>query len=273
MGRYVDYCGTENQRLTNFGTMQPQLYEQVFSVQNTHWWGRSRRRLAFDLLQRFGLQSHCRHVDVGCGTGQNLKLLDSLDPLLVVGIDVSPIALALARKACRNCELVQSNINYPLPFDDETFDVATIFNVLYHEWVNNELAVLRETRRLLRTNGLLLVTEPAFLSLARKNDIVDMAKRRYRLRPFAELLRQAGFTIAFSNYFTSFGAPIILGAKAVGALGGNERAGNAEVPELRAPHLMLNQALYGLARIEAALVTASVPLPFGTTLICVARRL
>jgi hypothetical protein len=33
----------------------------------------------------------------------------------------------------------------------------------------------------------------------------------------------------------------------------------------------VNAALYGLARMEAALVRAGVPMPFGTTIIVVAR--
>lgn len=250
--------------------MHPELYPQVFSVQTTHWWGRNRRALCLALIKRFGVAEGCRYLDVGCGTGQNLEFLNSLKPSRVVGIDVSPIALEFARKACSACDLVQSDINGPLPFPDNMFDVATIFNVLYHTWVEDEVAVLKETRRVLKANGILLITEPAFGALAREVDIVDMARRRYRLKPFLNMLQAAAFDVVFSNYFTSFGAPIILGMKAVKALTGKPVADAA--PDLRPLNPLFNLTFYAAARIEAGLVKASVPIPFGTTLVCLARK-
>jgi SAM-dependent methyltransferase len=250
--------------------MQPDFYRQVFSVQTTHWWGRNRRELSLDLLKRFGAGTGVRHLDVGCGTGQNLQLLNNLWPARVVGIDLSPIALEYARKACPRCELVGADLNRSFPFADQSFDVATIFNVLYHRWVESELFTLSETRRVLQSGGLLLITEPAFPSLARDIDIIDMAARRYRLRAFVDLLRSAEFDVVFSNHFTSFGAPIILGLKAVKALAAKPPAA-AEAADMRPMPPLLNAAFYAAARIEGELVKA-VPMPFGTTLICVARR-
>jgi ubiquinone/menaquinone biosynthesis C-methylase UbiE len=253
------------------GAMQPEFYRQVFSVQTKHWWGRNRRKLSLDLLKKFGASPGTSHLDVGCGTGQNLRLLDSLDPARIVGVDLSPIALEFARKACPKCELVRSDLNHALPFADQSFDVATIFSVLYHRWINSELAVLTEVRRILRPGGLLLITEPAFAALAREIDIIDMAARRYRLRPFVDLLREAEFDVVSSNYFTSFGAPIILGMNAIKAL--RKKSYPApDAADMRPMNPLINSAFYAAARIEASLVKAAIPLPFGTTLICVARR-
>lgn len=251
--------------------MQPEFYRQVFSVQTRHWWGRNRRKLSLDLLKKFGAGAGTRHLDIGCGTGQNLRLLDSLNPARVVGVDLSPIALEFARKACPRCELVRSNLNHALPFADQSFDVATIFSVLYHQWINSELAVLTEARRVLRPGGLLLITEPAFPALAREIDIIDMAARRYRLRPFVDLLREAELDVVFSNYFTSFGAPIILGMNAIKALG-KKPASSTDAADIRPMNPLLNAAFYAAARVEAELLKAAVRMPFGTTLICVARR-
>jgi SAM-dependent methyltransferase len=250
--------------------MHPALYAQVFAVQSGHWWGCNRRSLSFDLLNKFGLKSGCRHLDIGCGTGQNLRLLERLRPSLTVGVDLSPIALSFARKACPTCQLVRLDLNRTLPFPDKGFDVATVFNVLYHAWIESDLDVLKEARRVLKSDGLLLVTEPAFQTLAREVDIADMAARRYRLKPFVELLRAAGFDALFANYFTSFGAPIIFAMKALKALASKSHREDRP-PDIRPLPRPCNAALYGLARIEAALVHRAVPMPFGTTIICVAR--
>lgn len=250
--------------------MHPALYAQVFAVQGNHWWGRNRRSLSVDLLNKFGLKAGCRHLDIGCGTGQNLRLLENFRPSLTVGVDVSPIALSFARKACPTCQLIRSDVNRTLPFPQQSFDVATIFNVLYHAWIKSDLGVLKDARRVLKSDGLLLVTEPAFQALAREVDIADMAARRYRLRPFAELLRAAGFDVLFASYFTSFGAPIIFAMKALKALTSKSPRVDRP-PDIRPMPPLGNAALYGLARAEAVLLRGLVPMPFGTTLICVAR--
>lgn len=250
--------------------MRPAFYAQVFSVQGRHWWGRNRRDLSLELLQKFGAPTGCRHLDLGCGTGQNLSLLGQLTPSLIVGADISPVALSYARKAAPRCPLVRLDVNATLPFPDQSFDVATIFNVLYHAWIKSDLDVLKETGRVLKSDGLLLVTEPAFRALARQVDIVDMAARRYRLKPFVELLHAADFEVLFAGYFTSFGPPLIFAMKALNALV-SKRADADRAPDMRPLPAPLNSALYGLARLEAALLRAAVPMPFGTTILCVAR--
>ena len=251
--------------------MRAELYQQTFAIQATHWWLRSRRVLSLELLQRFGVAMGCEHIDIGCGPGANLGLLDSVKPSRVVGIDVSPIALASARKAYPEAELVQADANNNLPFHDEAFDVATIFNVICSKWVESDISALREARRVLRNGGLLLITEPAFPVLAREMDVLGMVKRRYRLRQFNELLRLANFEVMLSNYITSFGAPIILGMKAMRALA-REAPELTDVPDLRPMHPMLNAIFYGLARAEGLFLKAAIPVPFGTTIICVGRR-
>jgi SAM-dependent methyltransferase len=251
--------------------MQPEFYEHVYSVQGTHWWGNSRRLLSLELLRRSGLAKGCRHIDIGSGTGQNLGLLDPLKPSLTIGIDLSPIALKFARKARPDSRLVRCDLNHALPFADGAFDVATVFNVLYHSWVTSESAVFSEIRRVLQPGGLLLITEPAFPALAREVDIIDMAARRYRLRPFVRMLETANFTVELSTYFTSFGAPIILGMKAMKTLRAGAK-GDKRPADLRMNNRFLNSVLFMAAGYEGKLIKASVPMPFGTTLLCLARR-
>jgi len=238
---------------------------------------RSRRKLSIELLTRFGVPAGCRHLDIGCGPGQNLDLLDRFHPSQVVGIDVSPIALELARKEHPQADLIRANVNNPLPFGDAAFDVATILGVVCSEWVESDVAVLREVKRILKPNGLLLITEPAFPALFREMDVIGMVKRRYRLGQFADMMRSAGLDVLLSSYFTSVGAPIILAMKAMKAAASKKPdtgdvSETGDVPDLRPMHPWLNAAAYGAARVEASLIKARIPIPFGTTIICVARR-
>ena len=104
--------------------MRAELYHQTSSIQAMHWWMRSREELSLELLKRYGVEPGCAHLDIGCGPGHVLGLRESLRPSLVVGLDLSPIALGLARKAHPDAVLMRADVTNRLPFRDETFDVA-----------------------------------------------------------------------------------------------------------------------------------------------------
>ncbi len=66
-------------------------------------------------------------LDVGCGTGNYLRLFQQKNCTLT-GIDSSDTALALARNTLgHQCELVQGNAA-DLPFSDNEFDVVTLIH-------------------------------------------------------------------------------------------------------------------------------------------------
>lgn len=251
--------------------MTPEAYQMLAERQHTYWWHRARRSTALSLLCRYGLTPECRWVDVGCGPGGNLHMLDPLHPREVVGVDLSPTALSLAAKIAPSATLVPADINEHLPFENSSFDVATIFNVLYHQWVRSEGAVLSEVGRIVRPGGLLLLTEPAFDVLRRELDDAVMTRRRYRLGDFDGLLRIAGFELLFASYFTSFGFPLLVAAKYLRG----RRPGTTRTcaPDMRPLPSVVNKAFFSAAMLEGRALARGVHMPFGTTLIVVARRL
>jgi SAM-dependent methyltransferase len=253
--------------------MKPEAYEMLAAREGSYWWHRARRRLALALLRKCGIPQGPRWLDLGCGPGGNLGLLDDLAPTLIVGTDLSPRAQVLAKQKAPRAHIVGANIDRPLPYADRVFDVVTIFNVLYHSWVTSEAAVLAEALRVLRSSGLLLVTEPAFPLLAREMDEIAMTRRRYRRREFASMCTDAGLDVLYSGYFTSFGFPLLLGMSMMRKVGGSAHDDHlqpaADMKPLPSP---LNTSMYALARAEGFLIERGFRMPFGTTLICVARK-
>jgi SAM-dependent methyltransferase len=252
--------------------MKPEAYQALADRQETYWWHRARRTMALSLLRRYGLSSEPSWLDIGCGPGGNFRMLDSLEPKVVAGVDASPIALSLARTYAPSAVLELADINDGLPFANESFDVVTIFNVLYHGWVRSEADALAEVARVLRPGGLLLLTEPAFGALTREMDEAVMTRRRYRNADFDPWLRSAGFESLFASYFTSFGVPILLAEKFVKRM---RRGARESAPELDMRPLpdIVNQLLMTAAKIEGWALTNGMRMPFGTTLVRVARRL
>lgn len=253
--------------------MKPEAYHMIAARDRDYWWNHARRFMASALLRRYGLAQGCRFLDLGCGPGGNLAMLDALRPSLVAGIDLSPIAIDFARQRAPDARLVRADINAGLPFTAAAFDAVTIFNVLYHSWMPSETAVLNEVFRVLRPGGLALITEPAFSVLEREMDEVAMGRRRYRLREIAALCRTARLDVVFGSYFTSFGFPILLALKLAKRVRRPKRVeGTAQAADMNALPPLVNAAMYQAARLEARLITAGVRMPFGVTLVCLARR-
>jgi SAM-dependent methyltransferase len=252
--------------------MQPQTYTMLAEREDSYWWHRARRGMAVRLLSRCAVRRGGRWLDLGCGPGGNLRLSDAFAAALTVGVDLSPIALAIARRKKPEAQLVGADLNNALPFADGTFDVVTVFNVLYHDWIESEAKVLAEVRRVLRPGGVLLITEPAFAILAREMDVAAMGRRRYRIADIARRCDGAGLRRVQATYFTSFGFPLLLAAKLVRRTRRAAEGAAAAGADMKPLNPTVNNLLLWLATLESHAIAAKFPVPFGTTLLCLARK-
>ena len=243
----------------------------VSEREERYWWHRARRAMATGLLRRHGVAQGCRAVDLGCGTGGNLSIFSPFAPRSVVGLDISPIALQHARRKDPSAPLVRADLSRPLPFADASLDVVTIFNVLYHRWVEDEVAVLSEVHRILRPGGLLIATEPAFRAFERQMDAAAMTRHRFRIPEFTAMCAKAGLRVSFASYFTSFGAPVVSLMKAVDRGSTSAAAGRIHA-DMKPLNPVLNEILHVIANVEALAIVRGWRLPFGLTLACVARK-
>lgn len=252
--------------------MRENAYFRQAERQETYWYYRARRRLAADLLRRYGARSGIRALDVGCGTGGNLSIFEPFEPELVVGLDLSMLALKLGQGRNRRAALVRGDVSSELPFNDGLFDVATIFHVLYHQWVEDDQAALARVRRVLRPGGLVLVTEPAFDVLRREIDEETMTRRRYTRRRFQKLADSTGFETLFASYFSSLAfLPALVSARLARKPAGVNRS-RSEAVDLRPLPGVLNSVLFGIAQTEAKFLSAGIRLPFGVGIVAVLRR-
>jgi 2-polyprenyl-3-methyl-5-hydroxy-6-metoxy-1,4-benzoquinol methylase len=98
-----------------------------------------------------------RVLDLGCGEGAFLGVIADAGAT-AVGADVADAALERARAAHPEADLELVPYEGPLPFEDSSFDVVWASEVIEH--VADTGGFLSEVRRVLRTDGLLLLTTP-----------------------------------------------------------------------------------------------------------------
>ncbi|HEX8494144.1 MAG TPA: methyltransferase domain-containing protein [Pyrinomonadaceae bacterium] len=243
--------------------MQQHTYSIMYEVEGTHWWFAGRRRIitAFveEICRKLG-QDELRILDVGCGTGANLELLGKYGK--AEGVDVSLAALDFCR--ARGLTNVRQGEAEKLPYEDGSFDLVTALDVVEH--LDDDVAGLREMRRVLRPGGRALLFVPAFMFLWGVQDDVSHHRRRYTLPGLRRILREAGYEVERATYANiSFFAPIWLGRvlmRATGLRPASENNINVSA---------LNGLLGRVLGAESALLRR-INFPFGVSALCIARK-
>lgn len=251
--------------------MRDAAYEQLAQVEEQLWWHASRRQLVRDMLGKVSMSQEGVALDVGCGSGGSLQLLSEFADR-VIGVDLSERALDIARHKHPTAELRRADANaLQQTFEPDTFDLVTMFSVLYHQWVKNDANALGQVFNVLKPGGVLVLNEPAFSFLSRNHDRATLGVRRYTLRGIRNLVEQAGFAWLQGTYFnvTCFVPAWLLAwwdrRRAVPTIDGPTR-------ETALPPHLLNVAMGMMMAGERGLIRMLGRLPVGVSLMCVARK-
>lgn len=252
--------------------MQAHTYSIMREVEDRHWWFVGRRKIIESFLERIrrnlnrerelgGVQlSPLNLLDVGCGTGANLELLARFGE--AEGVDVSSEALNFCR--ARGLTGLKQGEAENLPYDDASFDLVTGLDVVEH--LDDDAAGLQEMRRVLRRGGYALLFVPAFMFLWGVQDEVSHHRRRYTLRELKRKVREAGLTVERATYANmTFFLPILFGRLLMRLTGLRPASeNNINVGALN--------GLLGCVLGTESWWLRKMNLPFGVSIICVARR-
>lgn len=249
------------------------ILTQLATIEDRHWWFRYRRILVCDYLDKCTFSNASRALDLGCGTGYNMKLLNRYCPE-VYGIELSKEALKIGSKKYNQYQFINGDINHVQNlFPGGYFELITLFNVLYHKGIISEKEILRQIHHILKPGGTILFTEPAFKILMRGHDIADMGKTRYRLRHFASMLAEIGFEDIRGTYFNSVSFfPAFLLALVERSRPSKNWHDNAAIDELRLEGPILNRLMLRFLDLERLLIKLFKRMPLGVTLLCAARK-
>ena len=245
--------------------MSPDEHDVMRSVEDHYWWYQALRHHVAASIEP--VAPHFSLLDAGCGTGGMLSLVRQKFPEAELsGIDESNHAIELAGARATGARLLQASV-HDLPFPAESFDVVLSLDVLSHAGVDDTLA-LRETFRVLRTGGRLILNLAAFDFLKGAHDCAVDVNRRYTRRQLRELLADADFLVERSSYWNATFTPPIALARWLSRF--RPPADKARSDFRPLPGL-LNSMLQGIAALELS-ASRHVSLPFGTSLFAVARK-
>lgn len=241
------------------------MEEFVYDViaQDKWWWSVGRRALVNSLVNRYanGANGHTV-LEIGCGTGATIKDLESRG--LIVGMDISPLALNHCRD--KGIDTVCAADATKLPYRDEQFDLVITVDVLEH--LDDDVSALGEIRRVCKPGGIIIFTVPAFRFLWSRRDDQAHHLRRYRLGEVKKKVQQAGLRIMRATYINMpLFVPLFLMVK-VGYLLRRNPSTTMDYVLVPPP---INKVLSWVVRREADWLSRA-DLPIGTSIGCVAMR-
>jgi SAM-dependent methyltransferase len=241
--------------------MHAQAYVDLHQLEARHWWYQGTRAAYRALLRRY-VPRECRLVlDVGCGSGGNLRLL--ADWGRVVGVDPWPPALHMCPPGAG--ALVQG-WGQELPFADETFGLVAMLDVIEH--VVDDMGLLREARRVCRPGGMLLVFTSAFRLLWSAHDEANRHVRRYTAGELRAKAERAGLRVCRLSYQCAFVFPLAAAIRLLQRLLPPQREVRVDMWPVPDP---INAALAWLLSLEGKWIPW-LSFPFGVGLVAVLER-
>lgn len=251
--------------------MEAEAYDKTDELENRYWWYLGRRYVFDKLLDRYfdaGLPAgqadrQKKIVDVGCGTGGNMKVLKKYGAVL--GLDIEPRALAYCQsKGLDNVRLMQGF--YATGLEDAAVDLVTLFDVLEH--FEDDGKALREINRILKPGGMTLINVPAFNMLWSELDEELHHFRRYTRAELKRKLELTGFSIVKASYIFFFVFPLIVLYRMVGRF--QEKRFHPQFSYVEFPSLV-TWLLTTLSKLEAVLLKF-IRFPVGSSVLVLARK-
>jgi len=248
----------------------PQYFRKIAEVEDRHFWFGARNRIIGVAVSNIvkDLPDGYRLLEVGCGTGVVLRYLAGVcDRGEVMGLDLYLEAVAFAKERS-GCRVVAGDVLNPPVAGD--FDVIGLFDVLEH--LSKESETLQALHRLLKPGGTLVLTVPAHMSLWSYFDVAACHVRRYEQAAMNSLLVSNRFE---AEYLTEFMVPLFpllwLLRRRSGNAPGSEKAATKVAAELKVVPIV-NEILKGIIGLERFAIDRRWRLPFGSSLLAIARR-
>jgi SAM-dependent methyltransferase len=229
-------------------------------IDHDHWWFVARRRIIATLIEsQTALPPDARILEMGCGTGSNLALLQRYGRVDAVEPDDQARALSAKRSGL---PVKGGLLPDGVALDDGAYDLIAMLDVLEH--IPGDHEALVALRPKLAPGGRMLVTVPAMPWLWSAHDVVHQHYRRYTARTLRSTFEATGFRVRHLVYFNSLLFPLVVAARAVGKLTGHKGGDDAM------PSKPVNAILQRVFASERYLVGRG-SLPFGVSLGIVAE--
>jgi len=235
--------------------MDRSIYDAMAAQDSTHWWYVARRDVLHDLIaRRVKLPTGARILEIGCGTGHNLAMLERFGSVEAVELDEAARGVATQRFGP-----VVSDARLPelQGIGEGCYDLVALLDVLEH--VEDDVAALRAIARRLKPGGTIVLTVPQHGWLWSGHDVANHHFRRYSKAGLRTAIGAAGLKLDLMTSFNSLLFPLAAADRVAARVRGREGSADA------APAPVVNGLFRRIFGLERHLV-GRVPMPPGVSL-------
>jgi ubiquinone/menaquinone biosynthesis C-methylase UbiE len=192
-----------------------------------------------------------RILNLGVGTGDDLKILNSFGKNYIVDIDKEALSfidqkLYAQKKIADACNI---------PYKDNFFDIVVSFDVFEH--IEKDYKAIDEVHRVLKKKGALVFTVPAFQFLFSSHDKALQHRRRYNRKELRNIFFQ------FRNLRTYYWNSLLFFPMALIRL--LEKNSRPKVNRTNMPS-WLNNVFYKILSVDNFFIKKNFSLPVGLSL-------
>jgi len=250
--------------------MDKLYYKEYFKLERKHWWFKARLNILDTLFNlEIPKNDSITILNAGAATGATSIMLKKYGSVTSLEYDktCSEFLSSILDEEVLNESLTD------LTLDDKSLDVVCAFDVIEH--IENDQKAIKEANRVLKDDGYIFLTVPAFNILWSTHDDINHHYRRYSLKKLNRILKENGFEVEYSSYFNFLlFAPILairLFSKLIPAKKSIESTGSDF--EKFNSNRFLNQLLYKIFMSEIFLLKRKIRLPFGVSAIIIGRKI
>jgi 2-polyprenyl-3-methyl-5-hydroxy-6-metoxy-1,4-benzoquinol methylase len=243
--------------------MNPAEYANLAILEREHWYYAGKREVVRRWLNRVAALGPERTL-LDCGAGTGLFAEEMAAHCRVMVLDDHEESLKMLRARFR-AEQILSLAGDRVPLPDESIDCITALDVLEH--TPDDEAVVAGFHRLLRPDGVALVTVPASMALWSDWDVALHHYRRYSRPQLKRLFPSEKWELIHVNYTNVAVYPLVWLIRKWRKW--FPRAGKGRRSEDQRPAPWLNGLL---RRLFVGPALWLIPFPFGVSLLLVARK-
>lgn len=185
---------------------------EIYDETNTAYYSKYPKISCKDVARRLRNTEYQSLLDIGCGTGYLIDILQKQKNALYCGLDLSPEMLKMAKQKLPQSVYLTEGSADSLPYEDNSFDVVTCIQS-FHHYPKPEKS-MSEAYRVLKPGGLYIISDtgmgnyPKFIYSIYNNFIVKKLNTgdyaAYGKQDIQNLMTASGFKIKDAQDITKF---------------------------------------------------------------------
>ena len=277
MGKILQYTEVEGikcyslEEASRYDDYPSDGFDLTDKLEAESFWVSSRSRLLKKIIYKYSKEfKKPKYLEIGCGTGTFIRALAQNGTMEITGSEIYLNGLLYAKsKKLPNVEFIQFDASMGvLP---GKFDIVAAFDVLEH--IDDDVSAISNVAQMINDGGYFVITVPQHMFLWSRLDEIVKHKRRYSRKEMITKIKQQGFSIRYSSSFLFVLFPLMLVSRIMDRTKKNdESASTAELENRVTFSKPLNWIFDNLMKIDEALISLGVSLPFGGSLLVIAQK-